>query len=58
VTDEDQLKWQKQCMLEDHFDKTDVKEQSDGKGTFVRSPHLVPSRKQDGQKRASEKMGI
>jgi hypothetical protein len=58
MTNEEQLKWQKQCMLEDHFDKTDVKEQSDGKGTFVRVPHLVSSRKQDVQERVTKKMGI
>jgi hypothetical protein len=58
MTNEEQLKWQKQCMLEDHFDKTDVKEQSDGKGTFVRAPYLVSGGEQSSEKRANKKMGI
>jgi hypothetical protein len=58
MTNEDQIKWQKQCILEDYLSKTDVKEQSDGKGTFIRAPHLVSSRKQDGQERVTKKMGI
>lgn len=58
MTNEEQLKWQKQCILEDFFNKSDVKELSHGKGTFVRAPHLVSGREQDGQKRVNEKMGI
>jgi hypothetical protein len=53
MTNEQQIKWQKQCILEDYLNKTDVKEQSNGKSTFVRAPHLVSGRKPDGEERAT-----
>lgn len=35
MTNEEHLKWQKESILEEYFNKTDVKEQPSGKATQV-----------------------
>lgn len=50
-----QIEWQKKVILEEYMEHIalQVKEQTNGKGTFVRTPHMVSGREQDGQNRAT-----
>jgi hypothetical protein len=54
MTREEQLKWQRQCIMEDYHNKmkSNIKELQDGKSTFVRSVSDV----QDGERGSEERV--
>lgn len=60
MSNEDQLIYQRKVILEEYNEHLAIqkRELNHGKGAFVRTPHLVSGREQDGEKRATSKMGI
>lgn len=55
MSNEDQLIYQRKVILEEYSEHLAIqkRELNHGKGTFVRTPHMVSSREPDGEKRAT-----
>jgi hypothetical protein len=54
VTREEQIKWQRQCIMEDYHNKmkSNIKELQDGKSTFVRAMPDVQAGERGSEKGA------
>jgi hypothetical protein len=55
MTKDEQLDYQRKVILEEYNEHLAIqkRELNHGKGTFVRTTHLVSGREQDGEKRAT-----
>jgi hypothetical protein len=55
MTKDEQLAYQRKVILEEYPEHIAIqkKEQRYGRSTFIRTPHLVPSRDPYGEKRAT-----
>jgi hypothetical protein len=53
VTREEQIKWQRQCIMEDYHNKmeSNLKELQDGKSTFVSTSQVMQAGERAGEAR-------
>jgi hypothetical protein len=53
MTKEEQIKWQKQCIMEDYHNKmkSNIKELQDGKSAFVSTSRNVQEGERTGEER-------